>query len=37
MKKLLLIALLAFAVIGGTATVMTVNSQAAHACSSANC
>jgi len=37
MKKLLLVALLAFAVIGGTATVMTVNSQPAHACNGANC
>jgi hypothetical protein len=37
MKKLLLIAVLAFAVIGGTATVMTVSSQPAHACSSSNC
>jgi hypothetical protein len=37
MKKLLLVALLAFAVIGGTSTVMTVNSQPAHACPNANC
>jgi hypothetical protein len=37
MKKLLLIVVLAFAVIGGAATVMTVNSQAAHACNNDNC
>jgi hypothetical protein len=37
MKKLLLYAFLAFAVIGGTATVMTVNSQPAHACPNSNC
>jgi hypothetical protein len=37
MKKLLLIALLAFAVVGATAAVMTVNSQPAHACNNSNC
>jgi hypothetical protein len=38
MKKLLLVALLTFAIIGGTVTVMTYHPQTAHAdCSGSNC
>jgi hypothetical protein len=37
MKKLLLLTLLAFAVIGGTATVMTVHPQTAEACEGGSC
>jgi hypothetical protein len=37
MKKLLLLALLAFAVIGGTAAVMTYHPQTAEACDSGSC
>jgi hypothetical protein len=37
MKKLLLLTLLAFAVIGGTVTVMTVHPQKAEACGNGYC
>ena len=37
MKKLLLLTLLAFAVIGGTATVMTYHPQKAEACEGSGC
>jgi hypothetical protein len=37
MKKILLLALLAFAVIGGSVTMMTVHPQKAEACQNSNC
>jgi hypothetical protein len=37
MRKILLLALLAFAVIGGSVTVMTFHPQKAEACSNNNC